>query len=128
MIKMILINFIEFKMCCVGEIGKNRGVVCFESKEEMERAADELDGREINGREARDIFQVKIKLLIINSGEIVDQNSRGMGLWPRQITQSFPRPPLSVSQPKPLATSKTISIWLTTTIRLKRKTIKVQQI
>merc|ERR1712142_754051 len=36
-----------------GEIGKNRGVVCFESKEEMERAADELDGREINGREVK---------------------------------------------------------------------------
>lgn len=34
----------------LGEIGKNRGVVCFEREEEMQRACDELDGREINGR------------------------------------------------------------------------------
>jgi len=36
-----------------GEIGKNRGVVCFERKEDMERAVDDLDGREINGREVK---------------------------------------------------------------------------
>jgi len=33
-----------------GETGKNRGVVCYEREEEMQRAVDELDGREINGR------------------------------------------------------------------------------
>merc|ERR1711868_236968 len=36
-----------------GEIGKNRGVVCYEREDDMERAADELDGREINGREVK---------------------------------------------------------------------------
>merc|ERR1711937_66623 len=33
-----------------GDCGKNRGVVCYEREEEMQRAVDELDGREINGR------------------------------------------------------------------------------
>lgn len=33
-----------------GQLGKNRGVVCYEREEEMQRAVDELDGREINGR------------------------------------------------------------------------------
>ena len=37
----------------LGEIGKNRGVVCYETQDDMERAVDELDGREINGRDVR---------------------------------------------------------------------------
>jgi len=36
-----------------GEIGKNRGVVCYETQDDMERAVDELDGREINGRDVK---------------------------------------------------------------------------
>jgi len=36
-----------------GEIGKNRGVVCFERKDDMERAVEDLDGRDINGREVK---------------------------------------------------------------------------
>jgi len=36
-----------------GDCGKNRGLVCFISKSDMERAVDELDGREINGKEVR---------------------------------------------------------------------------
>ena len=33
-----------------GEVGKNRGIVCFERKKDAERAVDDLDGRELNGR------------------------------------------------------------------------------
>ena len=33
-----------------GEVGKNRGIVCFERKKDAERAIDDLDGRELNGR------------------------------------------------------------------------------
>merc|ERR1712048_635579 len=36
-----------------GEIGKNRGVVCYEREDEMQRAVDELDGREINQKEVQ---------------------------------------------------------------------------
>jgi len=36
-----------------GDCGKNRGLVCFVTKSDMERAVDELDGREINGKEVR---------------------------------------------------------------------------
>ena len=36
-----------------GDCGKNRGLVCFITKSDMERAVDELDGREINGKEVR---------------------------------------------------------------------------
>merc|ERR1712227_878016 len=36
-----------------GDCGKNRGLVCFVTKGDMERAVDELDGREINGREVK---------------------------------------------------------------------------
>merc|ERR1712130_359133 len=32
------------------EIGRNRGIVCFEREEEMKNAVRELDGRDINGR------------------------------------------------------------------------------
>merc|ERR1711973_449142 len=32
-----------------GDCGKNRGLVCFISKSDMERAVDELDGRKMNG-------------------------------------------------------------------------------
>ena len=39
-----------------GDCGKNRGLVCFVTKSDMERAVDELDGREINGREVRYVF------------------------------------------------------------------------
>jgi len=33
-----------------GDVGKNKGVVCYDRKEDAERAVDELDGRDINGR------------------------------------------------------------------------------
>lgn len=33
-----------------GEVGKHRGIVCFERKKDAERAIDDLDGRELNGR------------------------------------------------------------------------------
>merc|ERR1712130_1090489 len=36
-----------------GEIGRNRGIVCYETQDDMEIAVDELDGREINGRDVK---------------------------------------------------------------------------
>lgn len=33
-----------------GDVGKNKGVVCYDRKEDAERAVDELDGRDLNGR------------------------------------------------------------------------------
>merc|ERR1711937_483277 len=36
-----------------GDCGKNRGLVCFVTKSDMERAVDEPDGREINGKEVK---------------------------------------------------------------------------
>lgn len=33
-----------------GDIGRNRGVVCYEREDDMKRAIEELDGREINGK------------------------------------------------------------------------------
>ena len=46
-----------------GDCGKNRGLVCFVTKSDMERAVDELDGREINGREVRYVtYRMSFKL------------------------------------------------------------------
>jgi len=33
-----------------GDVGKNKGVVCYDRKEDAERAVEELDGRDINGK------------------------------------------------------------------------------
>merc|ERR1711937_959447 len=33
-----------------GDIGKNKGVVCYDRKEDAQRAVEELEGRDINGR------------------------------------------------------------------------------
>ena len=41
-----------------GEIGRNRGIVCFEREEEMKNAVRELDGRDINGRAVELIARV----------------------------------------------------------------------
>merc|ERR1711970_126565 len=42
-----------------GDVGKNKGVVCFDRKEDAERAVDELDGRDINGRSVSLKFVVR---------------------------------------------------------------------
>jgi len=33
-----------------GDVGRNKGVVCYERKDDAERAVEELEGRDINGR------------------------------------------------------------------------------
>merc|ERR1712142_758899 len=42
-----------------GDVGKNKGVVCYDRKEDAERAIDELDGRDINGRSVTLKFVVR---------------------------------------------------------------------
>merc|ERR1712227_1071389 len=42
-----------------GEIGRNRGVVCYEREDDMKRAIEELDGREINGKEVKLTIRIR---------------------------------------------------------------------
>lgn len=42
-----------------GEIGKNRGVVCYEREEDMKRSVEDLDGREINQREVKLTMKIR---------------------------------------------------------------------
>merc|ERR1712029_211496 len=42
-----------------GDIGRNRGVVCYEREDDMKRAIEELDGREINGKEVKLTIRIR---------------------------------------------------------------------
>ena len=41
-----------------GDLGRNRGVVCYEREDDARRAVEELDGRDFNGREVKLVFKV----------------------------------------------------------------------
>ena len=57
-----------------GEVGKNRGIVCFERKKDAERAVDDLDGRELNGRTVS-IYPPFCAPFMYRSKHIFDRNS-----------------------------------------------------
>ena len=46
----------------LGDIGRNRGVVCYEREDDAKRAIDELDGREFNGRDVKLTYKVRSSL------------------------------------------------------------------
>ncbi|CAG5111549.1 Oidioi.mRNA.OKI2018_I69.chr2.g5848.t1.cds [Oikopleura dioica] len=41
------------------DLGRNRGVVCYEREDDARRAVEELDGRDFNGREVKLVFKVR---------------------------------------------------------------------
>jgi hypothetical protein len=48
-----------------GDLGQNRGVVCYEKESQMNDAAKELDGREINGKDIT--VTAKVSIWAINT-------------------------------------------------------------
>merc|ERR1711970_344798 len=66
-----------------GDVGKNKGVVCFDRKEDAERAVDELDGRDINGR------SVTLKFVIRDEWE--NENGPSRSRSPRRSRSPPPR-------------------------------------
>jgi len=58
-----------------GEVGKNKGVVCYERKKDAERAIEDLDGRELNGR------TVSLKFVVRDEW---DEGSRSRSRSPRR--------------------------------------------
>merc|ERR1711990_539755 len=66
-----------------GDVGKNKGVVCYDRKEDAERAVDELDGRDINGR------SVTLKFVIRDEWE--NENGPSRSRSPRRSRSPPPR-------------------------------------
>merc|ERR1711970_285866 len=66
-----------------GDVGKNKGVVCYDRREDAERAVDELDGRDINGR------SVTLKFVIRD--EWGDENGPSRSRSPRRSRSPPPR-------------------------------------
>jgi len=82
-----------------GEVGKNKGVVCYERKKDAERAIDDLDGRELNGR------TVSLKLVIRDEW---DEGSRSRSRSPRR-SRSPPKRSRSKSRSKKRSRSRSRS-------------------
>jgi len=59
-----------------GEIGRNRGVVCYLRAGDMDRAVDELDGREINGKTVTLTARIRDEW---DSGQRTPSRSRSRG-------------------------------------------------
>merc|ERR1712183_515314 len=66
-----------------GDVGKNKGVVCYDRKEDAERAVDELEGRDINGR------SVTLKFVVRDEWESENGPSRSRS--PRRSRSPPPR-------------------------------------
>jgi len=67
-----------------GDVGKNKGVVCYDRKEDAERAVDELDGRDINGR------AVTLKFVVRDDWE-TEGGGRSRSRSPRRSRSPPPR-------------------------------------
>jgi len=75
-----------------GDVGKNKGVVCYDRKEDAQRAVEELEGRDINGR------AIELKFVVRDdwdNGDSKRSRSRSRSPPPRRSrTRSRSRSPV----------------------------------
>ena len=68
-----------------GDVGKNKGVVCYERKDDAERACDELEGKELNGRD------ISLKFVVREDWDQAGENERSRSRSRRRSRSPPPR-------------------------------------
>merc|ERR1712130_890426 len=68
-----------------GDVGKNKGVVCYERKDDAERACEELEGRDINGR------SISLKFVVREDWDQAGENERSRSRSRRRSRSPPPR-------------------------------------
>ena len=87
-----------------GDIGKNKGVVCYDRKEDAQRAVEELEGRDINGR------AIELKFVVRDDWDTGDSRRKYFSIVQR-LTPSDRLPiPLEITTTTPITLPISIQI------------------
>lgn len=86
-----------------GDIGRNKGVVCYDRKEDAQRAVEELEGRDINGR------AIELKFVVREDWDTGDSRRKCFLICPKLTLSRLPIP-LEITTTTPITLSISIQI------------------